>query len=453
MKLFPRFQFNQENLFLKLSFLFIIVLFTVTNIVNFMNEYGNRLDQLEKEIESIVSLSETTLSSSLWTFDRGAITSMGNALKNNQHIVKVKISNMSEQEIFYHQVSADTIPEDLVVSRSSTIYYSSRPIGILTYHYTSFYIREELRQTLLRNLLQLLIILAFLWVIFVKTSRVIVKELEQRVEARTKELKAATDHIIQMDKMASLGEIVGGVAHEINTPLGVSLSSLSYITSIHQSTLQSLKDSTLTKNDLKNYFVEMEESLDILENNLNRSADLVQSFKQVSIDQKVNQPDSIHLNQYLEMIIKSLKHEYKNGNHQIDLLAEKEFMVQTYPGALSQIISNLIMNSIKHGFKGLQQGRITLKLDEDEHAVSILYHDNGRGISEEDQPKVFDMFYTTDRKGGGSGLGLSIVYNLVHYKLKGTLNFSSEPGQGVFFKISIPKELSIETDDHERKES
>ncbi|SDZ16128.1 sensor histidine kinase [Tindallia californiensis] len=431
---------KRENLFLKTAFLLIIILFTISNIVSFLSEYRSQIYQLENEIDSIVELSENTLSSSLWAFDRGTITSTGNALKNNQHMILVRISDFNEREVFYHQVSEDPIPEEHMIYRSSIISYSSRPIGILEYGYTPFYIQKELRQALFRNIVQFLIILLLLWLIFIKTSKGIIKELEERVEKRTQELQAATNHIIQMDKMASLGEIVGGVAHEINTPLGVSLSSLSYINSIHQDMLQSLKDSTMTKGDLKNYFVEMEESLEILENNLNRSADLVQSFKQVSIDQKVDQLDSVSLYPYFEMIIKSLKHEYKNGNHRIDLIGEKEISINTYPGALSQIISNLIMNSIKHGFGDTTNGIITIELKADKDDVTILYQDNGQGVKEEDQPKIFDMFYTTDRKGGGSGLGLSIVYNLVHHKLNGELHFSSEPDQGVLFAILLPKQ-------------
>jgi signal transduction histidine kinase len=177
--------------------------------------------------------------------------------------------------------------------------------------------------------------------------------------------------------------------------------------------------------------------------NLTRAAELTKSFKQVAVDQSSEQPGTFALKEYLSEIITSLRPEFKNTSHQIEINCPAEIKLSSYPGALSQIITNLVINSMRHGFQPSTAGLITIEattltVGESAQRLVLHYSDNGRGISPDIIDKIFQPFFTTNRQAGGTGLGLHIVYNLVIHKLKGTIRCDSVEGLGATFKIDIP---------------
>lgn len=264
--------------------------------------------------------------------------------------------------------------------------------------------------------------------------------LEQRVEDRTKALKDAMSQLVEQEKMASLGGIVSGVAHEINTPLGIGVTVTSYLRKLSKELANQFESGALSKHKLNEFLNASNESMDILESNLARAADLVNSFKKISVNQSHEEMSVFKLKEYLDMILLSLKHEYKNKAYEIEVECDPEVKIYSYPGVYSQIFTNFLMNSFIHGFKGKETGSVLIKavVHAKERRLVISYKDDGVGIGSDVLDRIFEPFYTTNRANGGSGLGLYIVYNLVGQKLNGSVNCHSVPGEGTLFVIDVP---------------
>ncbi|MEH6625445.1 MAG: ATP-binding protein [Motiliproteus sp.] len=277
------------------------------------------------------------------------------------------------------------------------------------------------------------------------------EKLEHRVEHRTAELNSsnlnlrttlqqlqqAQKQLVEADKMAALGGLVAGIAHEINTPLGNSLTAASLLKEEFAQLLGRYHDNSLKRSDLDDFDMVANESLDIILRNSTRAAELIQSFKQVAVDQTSDERRSFGLKNYVDEVLFSLKPQFKNSAYQINVEGE-EFIIDSYPGAFSQIITNLVMNSLQHGFADKHNGHINIQLSASEDNLQIDYRDDGCGMSKKQLRRIFDPFFTTRRGEGGSGLGAHIVYNLVTQRLKGQINCDSEPNHGIHFQITAP---------------
>ncbi|MBF0274923.1 MAG: AAA family ATPase [Nitrospinae bacterium] len=264
------------------------------------------------------------------------------------------------------------------------------------------------------------------------------KTLEVKVEERTKELKESQEKLIQSEKMASLGGLVAGVAHEINTPIGIGVTSASFFNDQAKLIKKAIEEDSLKKSELSKFIDISLQSSDLILNNLNRTANLVKSFKEVSADQSSFDKRKIFLGSYLEQILLSLKPELNKKKHSTEVICPEDIEVHTYPGALAQIITNLVMNSIKHGFENTISGLITITILKEKTGIILRYQDNGQGIPEENIKKIFEPFFTTKRNQGGTGLGLHIVFNIVTQKLLGEITCESIVGQGTIFTIKLP---------------
>lgn len=242
--------------------------------------------------------------------------------------------------------------------------------------------------------------------------------------------------------MSSLGSLVSGVAHEVNTPLGVCVTATSHLKELLTETKGKVASGTLSKTQFSEFITEVGLSCDMLLENMQRAANLISSFKRVAVDQTTEELRSLYISQYFNEVLRSLYHTVKNTEADIKITAtEPEPEIYSDPGALAQIFTNLVMNSILHGFDdGNQEGLITVHIEYSEY-VQIHYQDNGKGMTEEAQKKVFDPFYTTNRAGGGSGLGMNIVYNLVVHRLKGQIFLKKKQTTGVYFFIQFPLAL------------
>ncbi|MES9981113.1 MAG: HAMP domain-containing sensor histidine kinase [Candidatus Thiodiazotropha sp. 6PLUC5] len=243
--------------------------------------------------------------------------------------------------------------------------------------------------------------------------------------------------------------MVAGVAHEINTPVGTSITAASHLADRIRDIQGQFNKGEMTKRGLENFLNRAEMACHILLSNLQRSGDLVKSFKQVAVDQSSLKRRHFDLCDYLQEIRQSLQPRLKYVQHQLVIECQSPIDLNTCPGVLSQIITNLVMNSLIHGFSEHQgrPGVMRIEVSSIENStVRIKYSDDGAGISEDHLPYIFEPFYTTNREGGGSGLGLNLVYNAVTTHLGGTIRVESKPGKGVWFIIEFPKVFDHQED-------
>ena len=279
------------------------------------------------------------------------------------------------------------------------------------------------------------------------------EDLEQRVALRTADLSQANEELgrivqrlgetqaqlVESEKMASLGSLVAGVAHEINTPLGVSVTAASHLSEELAGLEQALHDGSPDATQTARQAAVIRQCADLVLRNLDRADKLVKSFKQVAVDQSSEQMRQIVLKQYLEEILVSLHPRLHRTGHRVDIECPLEIELLTYPGAIYQTVTNLVLNSLVHGFEGVDNGVVRIAARETPEHVVIDYRDDGQGMSVETRKRVFDPFFTTRRGQGGTGLGMHIAYNLVTQLLGGSIRCESKLGAGVHFEVRVPR--------------
>lgn len=271
------------------------------------------------------------------------------------------------------------------------------------------------------------------------------KNLEEKVAERTitlqkslNDLKQAQDQLVESEKMASLGSLVAGVAHEINTPVGVSLTGISHFQYIVEKIDAAYKNGELEESQFEKFLQEAKQIATSIHISLKRAAELVSSFKHVAVDQSTEQKRVFNVKENMEQVLLSLQSQLKPNNVSVNFKCGENLKINSYPGPWSQIVTNLITNSLIHGFNKEDKGIISIDVQSDNDALTFVYSDNGKGMDEETRTKAFDPFYTTNREKGGSGLGLNIIYNIVTQKLKGSITLESGVNKGSIFTILIP---------------
>ena len=233
---------------------------------------------------------------------------------------------------------------------------------------------------------------------------------------------------------------MAGLAHEVNNPLGSGLANITYLQSKLHDFEEAYAENKLGRKKLEEFIKKSQELINGATLSISQAGELIQSFKLVATDQACEEHRRFHLKDYLQDIAVSLRPSLRKGGHTIDLIGE-ETVITSYPATIMQIITNLVTNSVVHGFHDTLNGHITIALfppDESHSDVIIKYTDNGRGMSAEEQRRCFDPFYTTGREYGGTGLGMHIVYNLVNNMLGGIISISSTLGEGVEITLRFP---------------
>ena len=283
--------------------------------------------------------------------------------------------------------------------------------------------------------------------------------LEQRIQERTQELAGANhdlretlvrleharDELVRSGKMAALGSLVAGVAHELNTPIGNSLtvaSTLAHQTECFEADLSK----GIKRSALDGYLASNKEGADILMHSLSRAAELVSSFKQVAVDQSSLNRRQFRLRETFNEILITLGPTLRKTPHHVDVEIADDVLMDSYPGPVGQILTNLVHNALLHGLSPSVPGVISVmarRLGEDKVQISV--GDSGSGIPEENLSRVFDPFFTTRLGQGGSGLGLHIVYNLATKTLGGRVRAENRPGQGACFVLELPLVAPKET--------
>lgn len=280
------------------------------------------------------------------------------------------------------------------------------------------------------------------------------ESLEQKVAYRTAELETAIqqlreskDALVEQEKQASLGRLVSGVAHEVNTPLGVAILGNSTIQSLVKDLHRAFDEGTLSKTFFETSMADLQEATSGIEFNLRRASELVGNFKQMATEFHHDEISSTNLNDWLKSISGSLVPMLKKSGVDFRLsVPETPIVLETYPSRVAQVITNIVSNAMNHAFpesESFESKLVTLSLTSDDECYKIRIQDNGIGMPQDVLSKLFEPFFTTRRTLGGTGLGMSIVNNLVTGALGGRLDVESVPGEGSTFTICLSKDRSI----------
>jgi two-component system NtrC family sensor kinase len=268
-----------------------------------------------------------------------------------------------------------------------------------------------------------------------------VKEQNAEIHEAYEQLKEAQAEIVRAEKLAALGGLVAGVAHEINTPLGVMRTAASALQGQTRNLREKAEQGQARKSDVFQYFDRANETVDLIESNAQRAADLIGSFKSVAVDRTADDRRRFELAPYLDDILRSLQPELRKTPVAVSFDCDGAIALDSYPGAFSQLVTNLVMNAIKHGFdNGNADGgevRLTAR-QRDDDTLQLTVADTGGGVPDALRKTMFDPFVTTKRGQGGSGLGLHIVHNLVTARLGGTIQYRETEGGGATFEMTIP---------------
>lgn len=264
------------------------------------------------------------------------------------------------------------------------------------------------------------------------------RQAEAEIRQAYDNLKQAQATLMQSEKLAALGGLVAGIAHEINTPVGITLTCASLLNDKTRQLARQMEAGQVKKSDVQGYVQTASESVGLIQVNAERAAHLVQSFKQVAVDQMSEARREFDLAGYLHEVIASLRPKFKHSPVTVAIDCAEGIHLDSYPGALAQIITNLLVNSLTHAFDEGQPGQVTIRAWKTSDTITLEFADDGKGIPPENLNRVFTPFFTTRRSAGGSGLGLHIVYNIVTGRLGGQLQVDSRPNEGTRFTLRFP---------------
>jgi PAS domain S-box-containing protein len=271
-------------------------------------------------------------------------------------------------------------------------------------------------------------------------------------EAALKNLRETQASLIEAEKLAALGRLVAGVAHEVNNPVGISLTVASALQRRNQQFAAEFAHGDLRRSSLNEFLRINREAAEQLVANLNRAADLVQSFKQVAVDRNFSDRRQFNMRDLTEQVVMSLRPGLGKQNLSLAVNCPPDLVMNSYPGPYGQVLTNLFVNALAHAFSPApgqppreQPGRMEIRIaPSGADMVEIVFVDNGRGMDEETRRRAFDPFFTTRRDQGGTGLGLHIVYNIVTNRLGGRISLSSEVGKGTQVRLLLPRVAPLE---------
>jgi signal transduction histidine kinase len=264
------------------------------------------------------------------------------------------------------------------------------------------------------------------------------KKTNKELRKTLKTLKKTQAKLVESGKIAALGRLVTGVAHEINTPIGIGVTAASHLQNLAKKITEKFHDQTMKKSDLDKFLSTTETATSMILANLKQACELINSFKMIAVTQSEETKKRFNVEEFIREILMSLHPHLKRGKHEIVLECNDNLEIESYPVSFAHIMTNLIMNSLIHGYNKGDTGTITIQLTTKGNIFSLIYSDDGKGIKKKNQKKIFEPFYTTNRARAGSGLGLHIVYNIVMQTLKGSIQCISKEHQGTSFMIQFP---------------
>lgn len=257
-----------------------------------------------------------------------------------------------------------------------------------------------------------------------------------------KNLKEAQNLIVQNEKLGALGQMISGMAHEMNTPIGNAYTASTFIRGISKDLSVKVHSNTVKRVEFLEIVDEIENGSDIIYRNLQIASDLIANFKQISADHQTMECRQFNLYEILKNIVVTFGIDLRNANVKIEFLCDEDLVMFSYPGAVVHVVSNLIRNALVHGFEGIGEGHIRIEVFEFSDTISVMIQDDGVGMSEQVQSQIYDPFFTTKRAKGGTGLGLNIVHNMITNVLQGSITCNSTPGKGTQFNVRFPKKIT-----------
>ncbi|MEH3147724.1 MAG: HAMP domain-containing sensor histidine kinase [Methylobacterium frigidaeris] len=265
---------------------------------------------------------------------------------------------------------------------------------------------------------------------------------KERSEATLSELRATQAHLVQAEKLAALGQLVAGVAHEINTPIGLALTTSTAFDHHLAQLRRSVASGRISRSQLTQCVDQLGEGTRLIFSNLTRAADLVHNFKQVAVDQAAEERRTFDVHEWLVELMSTLGPLLRRKGHQVRLACAAGIVLDSYPGALAQVVSNLALNAVVHAFPEGRTGTLAIDVVRlDDSRIRMVFRDDGRGIPKQNLGRIFDPFFTTRRDKGSTGLGLHIVYNLVTSTLRGRIELESDENTGTGVTIDLPAAL------------
>jgi PAS domain S-box-containing protein len=271
------------------------------------------------------------------------------------------------------------------------------------------------------------------------------RKAKDAAEAALRNLRETQNSLIEAEKLAALGRLVAGVAHEVNNPVGISLTVASALERKTANFTAEVARGELRRSSLSDFLETSRDASSQLVANLNRAAELIQSFKQVAADRNYSDQRSFDLGDLTEQVVMSLRPGLRKHNLTLNVDCQPNLVMNSYPGPYGQVLTNLFLNSVAHAFPDGKPGTVDIQVRESgKDNVEVLFSDNGCGMSMDVRRRAFDPFFTTRRDQGGTGLGLHIVYSIVTNRLGGRLDLDSEPGSGTRIQMILPRIAPLE---------
>ncbi|MDA7848151.1 transporter substrate-binding domain-containing protein [Sulfurospirillum sp.] len=356
------------------------------------------------------------------------------------HFPELKVIGLSEEKFHHHFLIQRTYPELLSIINKVISSITIEEKEEINNKWIKGEINTAIDYSIVYKIVFSFIVILTIILVFTKKLSDAKNEIEisnRKLENLLDSLKETQKKLIEAEKMASLGGLVAGVAHEINTPIGIGLTGITHFLHITEEIKNKYKLNNISQEEFEDYLADSFTLAAQINTNLKRTAELVKSFKQISIDQTHEEIREFNVKDYMNEILLSMNNILKKTNLKIELICKNSLTIKSYAGAFSQIITNLIINSIKHGYLKRENGNITIEISKKDNYFMLVYKDDGKGISKDNLTKIFDPFFTTNRKGGGTGLGLNIIYNIVTSKLEGSITCNSKENMGVEFIIKF----------------
>ena len=459
------------------------------------HQLNNHRDVLIRELDRFHKQTAETLAigirDPMWHFLPEWGAEFVSSIMLDERIVEVLAKDTANDFVFLHKKIPERAADGLVLTLQKPVIFEGNPIGMvrvaITTHQMEMALKEEQTRLVFVVILQLgvglLILLPLMYFKVLNPIRLLISQsqklaqkqldqpfiwnltdelgtlgksfestrqalatLFQENEQKTKELsdaleelKGAQKQLVESEKMASLGGLVAGVAHEIKTPVGNAFTAVTTLREKTKEITELFEQNKVKRGDFKQFLQDTDEGAKIAQTNIEQAAELIKNFKQVAVDQTSEAKRRFNLKTYLEdEVILSIKPQLKHTPQvSLEVLCREDIELESYPGAFLQIITNFISNSLMHAFTPRQIGHIVIEAYVKDHTMVLIYRDNGKGMLPEVLEKIFEPFFTTNRMGGGTGLGMHIIYNLVHQKLGGKIECKSEVGKGVEFTVSI----------------
>jgi signal transduction histidine kinase len=264
--------------------------------------------------------------------------------------------------------------------------------------------------------------------------------LEDKVARRTEALRAAQATLVEQEKLAALGSLVAGVAHEVNTPVGVALTAASAMSSYTAQLVQALGAPKVSRSDLVNLASRLNDAAALIEQNLHRAAELIGNFKQLAVDQGSEHVSTLALKDYVQGLVSAHSPELRKAGITVQVDIDHLMRPRLPPGKFSQVLSNLLMNAARHAYPDGQGGPVAISARAADGWLEIEFADQGVGLASGVRERIYEPFFTTKRGQGGSGLGMHIVYTIMQ-QMGGTVDVHSEPGAGCRFHLQMPFEV------------